>query len=68
MKSLENLKGKKILVRQVRSTNGRDGRFKDTIKAIGLGRIGRSRVHQANDALIGMLQRVSTVLEVSLVK
>lgn len=60
--------GTKLKVKQIRGTAGRDGRTKATLRALGLGRIGLEREHQANDSINGMIRRVQHLLEVSEVK
>ena len=59
---------KRVRVQQVRSGAARDVRFKATLQALGLGRIGACREYSVNPALAGMLKRVETVIKVSLVK
>ncbi len=60
--------GTKVLVRQVRSGIARDPKFKGTLCALGLGLIGKSAEHVVSPALLGMLKRVETVIEVSKIK
>lgn len=55
---------KKIVVTQVRSDAGRDRRFRDTVKALGLGKIGRRRELTANSAVSGMLAKVASIVKV----
>ena len=57
--------GKKILVRQIRSTARRVPAVCRTIKALGLGRIGSSREHQWNQSLEGMLEKVRHLVKIS---
>lgn len=57
--------GKKVQVRQVRSAAGRDMRVKNTLQALGLGRIGKSQVLPLNASVEGMIRRVQHVLEVT---
>ena len=54
----------KIRVTQVRSTIKRTADQKATIKALGLGKINRSVVLEANPALVGMVQKVSHLVRV----
>ncbi|MDX2064039.1 MAG: 50S ribosomal protein L30 [Bacteroidia bacterium] len=54
----------KIKVTQVRSTIKRPADQKETIKSLGLGKIGRARVFEANPALIGQVQKVSHLVRV----
>jgi large subunit ribosomal protein L30 len=58
----------KVVIKQVRSDIGCVPSVRRTIKAIGLGRIGKSREIVANDAVKGMLRRVSHIIEVTPVK
>ncbi|RMG42798.1 MAG: 50S ribosomal protein L30 [Candidatus Dadabacteria bacterium] len=57
----ENLK---VNVRQIRSVSGRNKRVRDTLKALGLGRIGKSATHDLNAPLRGMIRKVSHLVEV----
>ena len=50
---------KKILVRQTRSSIRYTKRQKDTLKALGLGRIGKEAVHQKQESVMGMLRSVA---------
>ncbi len=59
---------KKILVTQIRSGAGRAERFVLTLRALGLGRIGKSKQFVASAALLGMLEKVACVIRVSEVK
>jgi large subunit ribosomal protein L30 len=59
---------KKVVIKQVRSDVGCTPAVRSTMKAIGLGRIGKSREIVANDAVLGMLRRVSHLINVSPVK
>jgi large subunit ribosomal protein L30 len=54
----------KIRITQVRSTIRRPQDQKDTIQALGLGKIRRSVVHEATPALIGMVKKVSHLVKV----
>lgn len=56
--------GKKIVVKQVRSQNGRCPVTRRTLKALGLGKIGTEREYVSNNALAGMLRRVEHLLDV----
>lgn len=55
---------KKISVKQIRSTIGRERSQLATLKSLGLGRIGRVVEHNANPAIVGMLRKVSHLVEV----
>ena len=56
--------GKKVIVRQVRSSNRRIQKIKDTLNALGLGKIGQTKEHQLNDCVYGMLKKVRHLVEV----
>lgn len=53
-----------ILVRQVRSANGRCRSVKDTLSALGLGRIGKKRLHKMTPEINGMLRKVQHLVRV----
>jgi large subunit ribosomal protein L30 len=59
---------KKVVIKQVRSDVGCAPAVRRTIEAIGLGRIGKSREIVANEAVLGMLRRVSHLIQVAPVK
>lgn len=56
--------GMKILVKQTKSLSGRTDDMIDTLKALGLGRIGKQRQMTVNPALWGMLKKVRHMIEV----
>ena len=53
-----------VKISQVRSANGTDPKQKATLKALGLGRIGRSVERQDSPQLQGQLRVVSHLVEV----
>lgn len=53
-----------VIVRQTRSDIGRTERFRATLRALGLGRIGAERQLPLTPAVKGMLRTVETVIEV----
>ncbi len=55
---------KKLVVRQVRSSTGRDKSFRKVLAAMGLGRIGNESVLPSNPSVLGMLRVVKHVVEV----
>ncbi len=55
---------KKLKVTQIKSTIGRTEKVKGTIKALGLGKISRSRVHADNAIIRGMINKVNYLLKV----
>ncbi len=54
-----------LQVRQVRSQIGSKPKHRGTLKALGLGRIGKSRVLPDRPEIRGMIARVSHLVEVS---
>jgi large subunit ribosomal protein L30 len=56
---------KSLVVKQVRSTIGSQTQHRRTIKALGLGRIGRTRTLPDNPCVRGMLQHVRHLVEVT---
>jgi len=58
----------KLRVTQIRSTIGRKEDQKRTIAALGLGKINRSRVHDDNPVIRGMIFKVSHLLQVEEIK
>ena len=53
-----------LKVTQVRSEIGTQSRHRGTLRALGLGKIGRSAVHQDSPTLRGMLRRVASLVRV----
>ena len=49
---------KKVMVKQVRSGNGRIPEVRATLRALGLGRIGSAREHSLTQPIYGMLRKV----------
>lgn len=58
----------KVVVKQVRSHIGRTPQTLKTLKAIGLGAIGKQKELTLNDSVKGMIKRVSHLVEVTPVK
>jgi large subunit ribosomal protein L30 len=54
----------KVKITQVRSQIGQSERHRGTLRALGLGRIGRSAEHQESQQLAGMLRRVRHLVKV----
>jgi large subunit ribosomal protein L30 len=54
-----------VKISQVRSANGSDPRQKATLRALGLGRIGKSVQRKDSPQLQGQLRVVSHLVEVS---
>ena len=54
----------KVKITQVRSQIGQTERHRGTLRALGLGRIGRSAEHQESPQLAGMLRKVRHLVKV----
>jgi large subunit ribosomal protein L30 len=54
----------KVKVTQVRSTVGQSKRHEGTLRALGLGKIGRTAEHTDSPTLAGMLRHVSHLVRV----
>jgi len=54
----------KLKVTQIRSTIKRIEDHKRVIKALGLGRIGKSRIHNDSPTIRGMINKVGYLLKV----
>jgi large subunit ribosomal protein L30 len=54
----------KLKVTQVRSQIGQSERHRGTLRALGLGKIGRSAEHQESPQLDGMLRKVRHLVKV----
>ncbi len=54
----------KLRITQVRSQIGQTPRHRGTLRALGLGRIGRSAEHEETPALAGMLRKVRHLVKV----
>ncbi|MGC8866501.1 MAG: 50S ribosomal protein L30 [Bacteroidales bacterium] len=55
---------KKIKIKQVRSGIGHPEIQKKTLKALGLGRMGRTREHNATPQIMGMVEKVAHLISV----
>ena len=55
---------KKIRVTQTRSQIGQSGKHRGTLRALGLGKIGRSAEHAESPQLAGMLRKVRHLVKV----
>lgn len=58
------MSAKKIIVIQTRSGTGHPKRQKETLKCLGLGRIGKTAEHQTTPSVLGMLRTVSHLIEI----
>ena len=54
----------KIRLTQTRSQIGQSGRHRGTLRALGLGKIGRSAEHEESPQLAGMLRKVRHLVKV----
>ena len=54
----------KLKITQTRSTIGQSARHRGTLRALGLGKIGRSAEHQESPQLAGMLRKVRHLVKV----
>ncbi len=54
----------KIKVTQIRSQIGRQSRHKRIVVALGLGRIGKSRIHDDNSVIRGMIEKIKFLVKV----
>ena len=55
---------KKIRITQVRSAIGQSPRHRGTLRALGLGRIGKTAEHDESEVLAGMLRKVRHLVKV----
>jgi large subunit ribosomal protein L30 len=53
-----------VKITQIRSSIGQNERNRGTLRALGLGRIGRSAEHQDSPQLAGMLRKVRHLVSV----
>ena len=54
----------KVRITQIKSQIGQSERHRGTLRALGLGRIGKSREHQESPVLAGMLRKVRHLVKV----
>jgi large subunit ribosomal protein L30 len=54
----------KVKIRQVRSSIGQSARHRGTLRALGLGKIGRTAEHAEGPQLAGMLRKVRHLVEI----
>jgi large subunit ribosomal protein L30 len=54
----------KLRITQTRSTIGQSQKHRGTLRALGLGKIGRTVEHDENPALAGMLRKVRHLIKV----
>jgi large subunit ribosomal protein L30 len=58
----------KVRVKQIRSQIGQTQRHRGTLRALGLGRIGRTAEHEESRELAGMLRKVRHLVAVEQVE
>ena len=54
----------KVKIKQIRSSIGQSQRHRGTLRALGLGKIGRSAEHAESPQLAGMLRKVRHLVRV----
>jgi large subunit ribosomal protein L30 len=54
----------KVKIKQVRSSIGQSQRHRGTLRALGLGKIGRTAEHSEGPELDGMLRKVRHLVEI----
>ena len=54
----------KLKITQTRSAIGQSQRHRGTLRALGLGKIGRSAEHEESPALAGMLRKVRHLVRI----
>jgi large subunit ribosomal protein L30 len=52
-----------LVIRQVRSANGSNKAQRETLRSLGLGRIGKRSTHTDNPQIRGMVRRVEHLVE-----
>lgn len=57
----------KIVVRQTRSLIGNSEASRKVVKGLGLGRIGKVKVHKDNNCIRGMINKVKHLIEYELI-
>ncbi|MGI6524960.1 MAG: 50S ribosomal protein L30 [Bdellovibrionota bacterium] len=65
MKFDQDLQDEKVLVVQVRSAITGTSDVRGTLKALGLGRIGKKKEHLLNPCIWGMLRKVHHLVQVT---
>lgn len=53
-----------LIIKQVRSAIGTKPKHRGTLKALGLGRIGKTRIHADRPEIRGMVARVSHLVSI----
>jgi large subunit ribosomal protein L30 len=53
-----------LRITQIKSTNGANPKQRDTLRSLGLGKIGRTTEREENDVLKGMVAKVAHLVKV----
>jgi large subunit ribosomal protein L30 len=54
----------KLVITQIKSTNGANPKQRDTLRSLGLGKIGRSSEREDGDVVRGMVAKVAHLVKV----
>ena len=54
----------KLVITQVKSTNGANPKQRDTLRSLGLGKIGRTTEREDGEVLRGMIAKVAHLVKV----
>ena len=54
----------KLVITQIRSTNGANPKQRETLRSLGLGKIGRSSEREDGDVVRGMVAKVAHLVKV----
>ena len=60
--------GEKLIVKQTRSCNRHPKKQAETLRALGLGRIGKVMEHEVTPSTLGMIKAVSHLVQIERVK
>lgn len=55
---------KKVIIRQIRSSIGQRSEVKDSLRSLGLGRIGKQKEFTLDSSVSGMVRRVGHLVEI----
>ncbi|MDR0423525.1 MAG: 50S ribosomal protein L30 [Rickettsiales bacterium] len=64
IEKFEDLDGKEIKIKQLKSVSGRERSQRDTLKSLGLGGIGQEKNVKINKAVYGMVDKVKHLIEI----
>ena len=56
--------GEKVLIKQTRSSARRTKDQRETLRCLGLAKIGREAEHEVSPMILGMLKRVAHLIEI----